>query len=313
MTQKTVNTENGAPARFLGGNAACVGAILLFAFGFPAAGVLLETWGPISLIAVRTTIAIMLLLPLWVWSEGWLAVSQAPWLRGLWIGAIGFGSGTVMLLVTQSMTDAVTAALVAAMMPVAAVALEVIFDGRKLTVNFIVGVALVLLGGFIATGANLVDAEYGTGAALGIAATIIFAWGSRKTVKGLPMMTSFGKTTLTLVGAMLFCQATFLLFLVMGWQGTQSAALDGTGWIMMLIYAWGAMAVSQAFWLLAVSKLGIGLASFHLNATPFYVMLILLAMGGGWDWGQAYGASLVIIGVVLAQRNDRWAVVVAAE
>jgi drug/metabolite transporter (DMT)-like permease len=197
------------------------------------------------------------------------------------------------------------------MMPVAAVALEVLFDGRRLTLNFLAGVALGLFGGFMAAGANLTDAKFGLGAAMGIAATFIFAWGSRKTVKGLPMMTSFGQTTLTLVGAMLFCQATLAIFLVMGWQGTQYSALDTQGWIMLLIYAWGAMAASQAFWIVAISKLGIGLASFHLNATPFYVMLILFATGGGWNWNQATGASLVAIGVVLAQRNDRWAMVAA--
>ena len=305
MTLKTFNNQSGASASFLGGNAACVGAIVLFACGFPAAGVLLETWGPVSLIAARTGLAVLLLLPLWLWFEGWRAVYQAPWLRGLWIGAIGFGIGTLILLVSQSMTNAVTAALVAAMMPVAAVALEVLFDGRRLTANFLAGVVLVLIGGFMATGANLMQGSFGLGAALGVVATFLFAWGSRKTVKSLPMMTSFGQTTLTLVGTMLFCQAALIVFFAMGWQGTQSAALDSTGWALLLIYAWGAMAASQAFWIVAVSKLGIGLASFHLNAAPFYVMLILLAMGGSWDWGQALGAGIVVIGVVLAQRNDR--------
>jgi drug/metabolite transporter (DMT)-like permease len=137
----------------------------------------------------------------------------------------------------------------------------------------------------------------------------MFAWGSRKTVKGLPNMTSLGQTTVTFMGAMLFCLATLALFLAMGWQGTQMSKLSSHGWAMMLLYAWGAMAVSQLLWILSVSKMGIGLVSFHMNAAPFYVMLILLVMGGGWNWDQAVGAALVAVGVILAQRSGRWAVV----
>jgi drug/metabolite transporter (DMT)-like permease len=163
----------------------------------------------------------------------------------------------------------------------------------------------------MAAGANLTDAKFGLGAAMGIASTFMFAWGSRKSVKALPHMTSFGQTTLTLTGAMLICLMTLALFLAMGWKGTQMMKLSGHGWTLMLIYAWGAMAISHLFWLFGVSKMGIGLVSFHMNAAPFYVMLILLTMGGRWDWDQAFGAALVATGVILAQRSGRWATVAA--
>lgn len=311
MTLNIEPNQGEVSAPFVSGNATSVAAIVLFACGFPAADILLETWGPIALIAARIVLAVGLLFPIWITLDGWKSVSKAPWLRGFWIGAVGFGFGMVSLIVTQSMTNAVTAALVVAMMPIAAVALEVMFDGRKLTVNFIMGVLLVIFGGIIAGGANLTDAKFGLGAALGIASTFMFAWGSRKTVKGLPDMSSFGQTALTFMGAMLFCLIVLTLFLVMGWQGTQASKLSGHGWAMLLLYAWGAMAVSQLLWILSVSKMGIGLVSFHMNAAPFYVMLILLTMGGRWNWDQAIGAGIVALGVILAQRGGRWAVVAA--
>ena len=89
--------------------------------------------------------------------------------------------------------------------------------------------------------------------------------------------------------------------------------MDGYGLLMLLIYAFCGLAISQVFWILGVAKLGIGMASFHLNATPFYVMLIVLAMGGSWDWMQALGAAVLAIGVVVAQRGDAWVEAVAAE
>lgn len=289
-------------------------SIALFAMGFPAAEVLLQSWGAISLIAVRIVLGCALLFPIWILADGWLRVRRAPWRKGLLIGGIGFGTGTVMLLVTQSMTDAVTAALVAAMMPVAAVALEVIFDRRRLTVSFVAGVALVLIGGVVAAGASLGDSQFGFGALIGITATFIFAWGSRATVKDLPGMSNIGQATLTLIGAMLFCQLTLAVFLSFGWWGTEVGVLDAQGLGLLAIFAFCGMAISQVFWILGVSKVGIGIASFHLNAGPFYVMLILLAFGGAWDWHQALGAAILAVGVVVAQRGDAWGEeVIAAE
>lgn len=278
-------------------------AVALFATGFPAAEMLLKTWGPISLITARIVLACAMLAPLWLIVDGWSRVAGAPWRRGLTIGAFGFGTGTVLLLVVQDFTDPVTAVLIAATMPVSAVALEVLFDGRRLTRNFILGTILVLAGGFMATGADLRQGTYGSGVLFGLLASVLFAWGSRKTVKGLPEMSTFGQCTITLIGAMLFCIATFAVFLFFGWSGTASAPLGLWGWSMLLTYAWGAMAISQVFWIFGVTRLGIGIASFHLNAAPFYVMLILLAMGGAWDWHRALGAAVLGAGVILAQRR----------
>ncbi len=298
----TSNTPVGTD-RALHSNVICITAIALFATGFPAADVLLKTWGPISLITARIVLACALMLPLWLIIDGPMRVINAPWSRALAIGALGFGTGTILLLVVQDMTDPVSAALIAATMPISAVVLEIMFDGRKLTLNFAGGAILVLIGGFLAAGADLRGGTFGSAIVLGSTASVMFAWGSRKTVKGLPEMTSLGQATSTFIGAMIFCVATFALFKFMGWEGTQSAQLGLWGWSMMLTYAWGAMALSQAFWILGVSRLGIGIASFHLNAAPFYVMLILLVAGGGWDWGRALGAALLALGVVLAQKK----------
>lgn len=303
MTQLATENLTEIPGTAVRGNAICVMAVALFATGFPAAEVLLQTWGPISLIAVRVALACALLVPVWLIIDGWQRVINAPWTRGLGIGALGFGTGTILLLVVQDFTDPVTAALVAATMPVSAVALEIMFDHRRLTMNFAVGAVLVLVGGFLAAGADLREGTYGSGILFGLMASVLFAWGSRKTVKGLPEMSTFGQCTLTLIGAMLFCFSALAVFLVFGWSGTRSAPLSPWGWSMLLTYAWGSMAISQAFWILGVTRLGIGIASFHLNAAPFYVMLIMLAMGGGWDWNKAFGGALLGVGVILAQRR----------
>ncbi|WP_306114275.1 MULTISPECIES: DMT family transporter [unclassified Roseovarius] len=303
MTQSVWDKPGNAPGKALRGNAICVAAVALFATGFPAAEELLKTWGPISLITARLVLACALLLLMWIIADGWRRVVAAPLLRGLIIGATGFGAGAILMLVAQDLTDPVTAVLTAATMPVTAVALEVLFDGRRLTRNFVIGTCLVLLGGYLATGVDLRQVTYGGGILLGLLATAQFAWGSRKAIKGLPEMSALGQCTITLCGAMLFAIATLAVFEMFGWSGTDIAPLGPWGWSMLLLYSLVAMAISQAFWILGVSHLGIGIASFHLNAAPFYVMLILLALGEVWDWNRALGAAILAVGVVLAQQR----------
>ena len=66
------------------------------------------------------------------------------------------------------------------------------------------------------------------------------------------------------------------------------------------------MGISQALWLSAVKYLGIGLAGYHLNAAPFYVMLVLLVVFGvPWNPMQVIGAIVLLLGVVVAQIDDR--------
>jgi len=277
---------------------------MLFAVGFPAADRLLEDWGVFSLIAARNTLGLGLLVVLWLLIDGWQTIRHAPWITGIRIGSVGFGLGATLLLVTQSMTNAVTASLAAATMPVAAVAIEVALDDRKLTRNFITGVCLVLVGGILATGLNLTDAKFGFGALIGLLAATMFAWGSRSTVKTLPSMKPLGQTVVTTAGMCAFCIAVLLLFVLLDLPGTQATTLTVNGWGLMLLYAWVSLAISQLFWITGVGKLGVGIASFHLNAGPFYVMLILLMLGGDWNWLQALGAVVLATGVVMAQQTE---------
>ena len=63
----------------------------------------------------------------------------------------------------------------------------------------------------------------------------------------------------------------------------------------------GGLAISQVLWIMSIGSLGIAMSSLHINATPFYVMLILFALGGAWNWTQATAAAVVGLGVLVAQ------------
>ncbi|MBS9718162.1 DMT family transporter [Pseudohalocynthiibacter aestuariivivens] len=304
MTDLSLTQTAQQNADVLKGNVTCVAAVAFFSLGFPAAEILLQSWGALSLIAVRNALGAILILLVWLSFEGIRAARKAPWLRGIWIGALGFGSGSTLLVFTQSLTDPVVTALAAATMPVSGVALEVVLDGRRLTFWFVSGVVLVLAGGFIATGINLSDAGFGLGAVIGLLASALFAWGSRATVKNLPGLSSLGMTTVTSIGMMGFCIAAYCVGVFFETPGTNIPVIDTKSVGLMIVYSCVALAISQVLWIRGVGGLGIGVASFHLNAAPFYVMLILLAMGRDWNWQQAIGAAVLATGVIVAQRRN---------
>ena len=63
------------------------------------------------------------------------------------------------------------------------------------------------------------------------------------------------------------------------------------------------MALSQVMWIASVGHLGVAVAAFHINVAPFYVMLLMIALGGSWSWPQAIGAAIVAFGVLLSQER----------
>ena len=69
----------------------------------------------------------------------------------------------------------------------------------------------------------------------------------------------------------------------------------------LAVFSIGGLAISQVLWIMSIGSLGIALSSLHINATPFYVMLILFVLGGSWDWTQAAAAAVVGLGVLIAQ------------
>ena len=295
-----INTQS--PPSLIGANIACFMAMMMWAVGFPTGEILLETWGAISLLSVRMLLAVGLLMVFWIVAEGMPTVLAAPWGHGLIVGGIGFGFGSILLLVGQKMSDPVTPAIVAAMMPIAGAAIEVVLDKRKLRLQLLGGIALAMVGGLLATGVRLLDGTFGIGALFCLLSVCLFAWATRETTRDFQILSSLGKTTVTLVGALVITLMVHGSFLVLGFGETEIGNMDSRHIMMLLIFSLPAIAISQLLWIWAAEGLGILLASLHMNAVPFYVMVIVVIfLGDPWGWDQVIGAALVATGVLLAQ------------
>ena len=282
-------------------NLMCMMSMLVWAVGLPAADLLIGPVPPLQLTAARMAMATVCLLPVWWWLEGGAVLRAARWWRGVWIGGISIGLGAFMLVVGQGLTDSVTVAVISAAMPVIGIGIEVVMDGRKITPNLVVGTVLSLAGGLMALGGVTGGAGLGLGALLCFGAVLLFTVGSRLTVTAFPQLTALGRTTVTLTGATLATAVAAAVSLLLGAPGPNWAVLGLKEFGALVLFSIGGLAISQMLWIASIGSIGIALASLHINATPFYVMISLFVMGGEWRWSQALAAAIVGLGVLVAQ------------
>lgn len=282
-------------------NLLCMLSMLVWSMGLPAADVLIGPVPPLPLTAARMTLACACLLPIWWWREGKAVLRGANWLRGIAIGGSTLGLGAFLMVAGQGLTDAVTVAIISASMPVVGIGIEVLLDGRRVTMGLVIGLVLSMIGGVMAMDGRSGSMGLSWGAVLCFASVLVYTLGSRMSVTSFPQLTPLGRTTVTLCGAALVSTVAALIHTALGGPQPQLEELGRRHAGALAIFAIGAMALSQLLWISAVGQLGIALSSLHINATPFYVMLMLFALGGSWSWTQALAAVIVGIGVLVAQ------------
>lgn len=288
--------------RVLSGNALAIGSMVLWAAGFPAAELLLDDWHPITLSMLRLLMVLAVLVPLWILVDGPRAVRNAHWGLGVWIGMLGFGVGTNLLLFAQWYTDPVTVALIATTTPIAATIIEVLNRQRRVGRRFLLGLGASVFGGAIAVQGEM-SPDLGWGVLMAIGSGFCFAWASNAAVRDFPDLSPVGRSAITFAGAAVF---TALIFVVAWSKGAidPPESINARQFGLLSIYAVAAMALSQILFIASVARLGIALTSFHINIAPFYVMLLLIALGGVWDWRAALGAAVVGVGVLISQSRS---------
>lgn len=293
-------TASPSVSTTLTANMFCALSMLIWAAALPAADLIIPLLEPEQLNALRIALAALFLLPLWALAEGWRPLLRVSWLKGIAVGSL-IGIGAWLLIMGQARGGPVTVAVISATAPVIGIALEVVLDGRKMTLALTLGLMLSVIGGVLTLDLGRGGLTLGLGALFCFGSVLTFTLGSRLTVTAFPDQTPLGRTTVTLVGAAIAACAAALLHMALGTPAPRFTAWGLPEIGALLLFSIGALAISQVLWIMAVGRLGIGLTALHLNATPFYVMLILFVFGGDWDWSQAGAAVLVGLGVLVAQ------------
>ena len=287
-------------------NLICLASMVIWSAGLPAAAVLIPVVPPVPLAAMRMVLSAAILVPIWWLVDGGRVVRGANWGQGVLVGGVCLGAGSILLIFAQSQTGAVTVAVITAMSPVVGIGLECLLDQRRISWRLIIGLGLSIAGGLGAYAAAMGDLALGLGALAALGSVMAFAWGSRATVTAFPRLTPLGRTAITVSGAAVVTAIVLLAHMALGGAAPDWAAFGWPELGALAIFAIGSIVISQLLWIMAVGRLGIGMSSLHLNATPFYVMLILFALGDPWDWWQALGAAVVGLGVLIAQGLIPW-------
>ena len=282
-------------------NAICMVSMISWAAGFPAAERLLTIWDPLAAQTARFLVALCILIPLWAMIDGPRRLLHARWGKGALIGGLAFGLGAYLLLLAQALTDAVTVAIIAASSPIAATLIEMVWEKRRLRLPFVIGLAATIIGGIIATG-SAPHAQLGRGTTVAIVSCFLFAWGSWATVRFLPDLSPLGRTSVTLSGGLIVLAISLLGGIALGITDAPAPLTKAADVEALLVYAVFGMAISQLLWIMSVGRMGVAVAAFHINISPFYVMVILFALGAAWSWPQFLGAAVVGLGVLIAQR-----------
>ena len=225
-------------------NLACFLAMFMWAFAFPASEVLLQTWGVLALLLARTVLAVGTLTLIWLWIDGFQNIKSAPWFHGLKIGGIGFGVGAILLLVGQKMSDPVTPAIAAAMMPIAGAAVEVVLAKRVLKLHLIIAIILAFIGGILAGGVNFNDATFGTGALFCLIAIVLFAWVTHAATNDLKFLSPIGQTTVTLMGSLIVVTAAYVACLAFAIKGAHVGLTGATELTLLIVMAVASIALA---------------------------------------------------------------------
>ena len=138
-------------------------------------------------------LVISILIPLWIYWDGLENVLKANWRWGIFVGGLGFGCGSILLLYGQIFSDPVTITIILAVFPAVSGIVELIQDKRILNKEFVIGVAISIVGGCIAVLGSQDLIKVSWGAILAIAAVFLFAWASRANVVDFQNLSTLGQ------------------------------------------------------------------------------------------------------------------------
>lgn len=293
--------DPSARGSLVASNLICLASMVIWAAGLPAADLIIPHMPPIALTACRALLATAVLLPIWWVIEGGRTVLGANWLKGAWVGFVTLGLASFFVIIALQYNDPVTVAIVSAIMPVIGIVLEWALDHRPFTRALAIGLVLSVAGGLVAVNGAEGEVSFGIGVLAALASVTLYTWGSRETVKAFPDLTPLGRSTITIAGGAIVATIAALADGVLRGQWPDLAAIGWPEFGGLAAFSIGSMAIAQLLWIVSVGRIGIGAASMHMNAVPFYVMLMVFVMGGAWNWWQTLGAAIVVTGAAIAQ------------
>ena len=283
------------------GNVMAVLSMLLWSTSFPISEVLLLRWDALSLAVVRLGGGALMLTLM-----GWGIRNRYSWTNwpvrsALMIGAVGIGIGTFALNLGLKYSNPVNVSVIVTTIPLFSVMLGVIKHEETLSPRIMIAIGLAICGGVLVSWSSTqTQAGFQGGELLVLGAVILWTWYSRVSVTRLLVIPAYPRTVLTILGGALCLIPVALVLEGSGWVDLNAPWSVSDLPLIGGLCAFG-VGLSMVCWMISAEKIGVTIAALHINALPFYVLLLGLMFGGTLLVSQVTGAVLVATGAVLAQ------------
>ena len=284
-------------------NLVVVISMFLWALGLPIMDLQHEGWDGFSLSSARALLAGLTMLGLAYFSRP-VFFRRKEVLTSFLLGIFGYGLASLLLVIGIGYAGAVTAAIIAALVPVISALLDVIATRRMIDFRLFIAVILSLVGGLIATlNDQEMEMTLGWGELLLLSSVVLWVLYSRFSLSMLGQAHPVGGYGLTMIaGSVGLLLATFIAGFF-GYELKQDFSFDSVMVVLFLgVFSTG---LSVLLWLHGAKRLGVTTAGLHQNLVPVFVMLIMFILGEGLQWREGVGGLLIIIGAIIAQLRKR--------
>ncbi len=280
-------------------------SMLLWATSFPISDVLLKSWDPLSLATIRLTGGALVLGLLAFISGRKYNWQSWPFRDALFVGALGIGVGTFAMNLGLKYSNPVNVTVIATTIPLFSVVMGALKGEEKVTTRISVAIGLAISGGLLVSWSSTrTEIGFEGGEFLVLGAVILWAWFSRVSVTRLLPIPAYPRTLLTMAAGALFLLPVTLLIKHSGFFEL-SASLSPPDLAQVFALCVFGVGLSMVCWMISAEKIGVTVAALHINALPFYVLLLDLMFGGTLLISQVFGAVLVALGAALSQISWR--------
>ncbi len=268
--------------------------VTLWGSNFVFASMLSKEFSPLLLAALRLTLSIIVLLIYGLVTRKLVRVNLKDWkqLLPLGITAVLIHHSTFFIGLRE--TDATTAALIIALVPITTAILAAFFLKEALTVRVAAGSILALIGVYLVIG-------FGKGIHLNMEIGLIFismiAF-SISIIQTRRIAERLDPFVITVYSTLL---GTCLLYpVVMVYEPIFHVSGQVWAWGLLLISAVVIQAICSLIWAYQVKVVGASRAANYINLEPFIAMLVgFLLVGTRVNLAQMIGSAILVIGVSL--------------
>ncbi|MEZ5651961.1 MAG: DMT family transporter [Burkholderiaceae bacterium] len=306
---RTVSDLPGiAPSRraWLVGTLCYVSAAFFWGMNIPMTKVLLDTYDPMLLAAVRTLIAALVLLVVILSSEGSRALRPGISLHHWLACSVAFAAFLVLYNLGLRYTEPVTAAAIMAGTPVYAAVCLRLFTGARLVPGFALAATLTVVGALVAVFGRGIEGVASGRHGGEILIVLSFVCWNLYTLTSQRWFDSgvsqVARTCFGLCGAGLWAGFAWLVLAMLGQVPIPTELPAGLPLLWLMMTAVLATGMGVMLWNIGVSHLGLANGSLWQNMVPVFGVLVSLSFGFWPLPSQLVGGAIVLAGVLWMQR-----------